>query len=69
MFLVGLTGNIACGKSTVSKVFTDKCNTYVIDADKLARKGSSSEKMSLNFIRNNMFCFKWLSQISEVGRE
>ena len=37
MFLVGLTGNIAAGKSTVSNVFARKGAT-IIDADVLARE-------------------------------
>ncbi|XP_013378810.1 dephospho-CoA kinase domain-containing protein isoform X2 [Lingula anatina] len=37
MFLVGLTGGIATGKSTVSKMFAD-LGIPVIDADKLSRQ-------------------------------
>lgn len=37
MITVGLTGNIACGKSTISKTFT-KHNIPVIDADLIARQ-------------------------------
>ncbi len=36
MILVGLTGGIACGKSTVSAMFR-ALGAYVIDADRLAR--------------------------------
>lgn len=38
MFIVGLTGGIATGKSTVSNIFKE-CGIPVIDADIIARKG------------------------------
>ena len=38
MFLVGLTGGIASGKSTVSKIFQEN-GIPVIDADKISREG------------------------------
>lgn len=37
MILVGLTGGVATGKSTVAKMFT-RCGAVVIDADELARE-------------------------------
>ncbi len=37
MFKVGLTGGIGCGKSTVSKLFTE-LNVPVIDADEIAHQ-------------------------------
>lgn len=37
MFIVAITGGIASGKSTVSKVFQDN-GIPVIDADKIARQ-------------------------------
>lgn len=48
MFLVGLTGGIASGKSTVSCMFKD-LGCPIIDADLIAREGTfnhvfSSEK-------------------------
>lgn len=36
MIVVGLTGGIATGKSTVAKMF-ERCGAFVIDADQLAR--------------------------------
>ncbi len=37
MILVGLTGGVATGKSTVAKIFK-RCGAVVIDADELARR-------------------------------
>lgn len=39
MFLVGLTGGIASGKSTVAKILKDDFGCVVIDADEVAREG------------------------------
>ena len=39
MFLVGLTGGIGSGKSTVSKIFSEQFNVPIVDADIIARKG------------------------------
>lgn len=47
MILIGLTGGIAAGKSTVSKIFTDNGVT-VIDADVIARSGKSIVKCDKN---------------------
>lgn len=38
MFIVGLTGGIATGKSTVSRIFKD-LGCAVVDADEIAREG------------------------------
>ncbi|EPX71982.1 dephospho-CoA kinase [Schizosaccharomyces octosporus yFS286] len=38
MYIIGLTGSIATGKTTVSKQFHEKYHVPVIDADILARK-------------------------------
>lgn len=39
MILIGLTGGIASGKSTVKTILQD-LGCYTIDADALAREGS-----------------------------
>jgi len=41
MFIVGLTGGIATGKSTVSRIFKD-LGCPVVDADEIAREGKSN---------------------------
>jgi len=49
MILVGLTGGIATGKSTVAKMFK-RCGAIVIDADKLAREVVEPGKPALGAI-------------------
>jgi len=39
MFIVGITGGISTGKTTVSSVFAQN-GVPVIDADKIAREGN-----------------------------
>jgi dephospho-CoA kinase len=39
MFLIGLTGGISSGKSTVSSIFQNEHKVPVVDADLVARKG------------------------------
>lgn len=39
MFLVGLTGGIASGKSTVARILKEDLGCLVIDADVIAREG------------------------------
>jgi dephospho-CoA kinase len=39
MFLIGITGGISCGKSSVSKIFQDEFKIPVIDADVIAHQG------------------------------
>lgn len=38
MLIVGLTGGIACGKSTVSRRFKERHNLPIVDADKIAKE-------------------------------
>lgn len=46
MFIVGLTGGLATGKSTVLSIFRDN-GIAVIDADEVARKGNLYSLYSL----------------------
>lgn len=50
MIVVGLTGGIASGKSTVSKIF-DEAGAVVIDADRLARQVVEPGKSAWKEIR------------------
>jgi dephospho-CoA kinase len=38
MYLIGLTGGIASGKSTVTKIFSEEYGIPVIDADLISRQ-------------------------------
>ena len=40
MFIVGVTGGVATGKSSVSRVFKD-LGCQVVDADEIAREGET----------------------------
>ena len=48
MFLIGLSGGIASGKSTVSSIFAEEYGVPVIDADLIARYGKIINKKQLN---------------------
>lgn len=52
MFIVGLTGGIATGKSTVSEIFKQH-GVPVIDADVIARKGDCKFFMSRSVAKHN----------------
>lgn len=47
MFIVGLTGGLSTGKSTVSEMFREY-GIPVIDADIIARKGTAIFKIAYN---------------------
>ena len=44
MLIIGLTGNIGCGKSSLSQIFADK-NIKIIDADIIAREIYNDKKL------------------------
>ena len=50
-FLVGLTGGIGCGKSSVSKIFSD-LGIDVIDTDVISRELTQSGGSAIQMIRN-----------------
>ena len=52
MKIIGLTGNIACGKSTVAAIFKELGAT-LIDADKVARDIVGKDKPALGKIINH----------------
>ena len=55
MLQVGLTGGIATGKSTVSRLFVE-CGAHLIDADVLAREAVAPGKPALRKIAENFGC-------------
>lgn len=50
MLIVGLTGGIACGKSTVSKELKDRYGLTIVDADLIAREVVYPNKPAFNKI-------------------
>lgn len=46
MIIIGITGGIASGKSTASKIFQEEHNAYVFDADKEAKLLLLDKKIS-----------------------
>ncbi|MGL5694262.1 MAG: dephospho-CoA kinase [Peptostreptococcaceae bacterium] len=52
MLVLGLTGNIGCGKSSLSKIFIEKYNIDVIDADIVSRNIFEDEYL-LNKVFNH----------------
>ena len=52
MYVVGLTGGIACGKTTVSKFFSDM-GVEVIDADEIAKSVVQPGSVALKQIQNH----------------
>ena len=52
MYCIGLTGNIASGKSTVAAYFSD-LGVAVISADKIAKELTASKKPAFNDIINH----------------
>ena len=46
MIIIGITGGIASGKSTVSKIFQQEHNAYIFDADKEAKLLLLNKKIS-----------------------
>lgn len=55
MFLVGLTGGIASGKSTVSSMFKNM-NCQIIDADEVAGQGKVYDGQNDPFGHCLLFC-------------
>ena len=67
MILVGLTGGVACGKSSVARLFQD-CGAILIDADILARTVVEPGKPALKAIVT-AFGKKILSPDGTLNRE
>ena len=67
MILVGLTGGVACGKSSVARLFQD-CGAILIDADILARTVVEPGKPALKAIVS-AFGKKILSPDGTLNRE
>ncbi|CAF1028014.1 unnamed protein product [Brachionus calyciflorus] len=68
MFLVGLTGGIASGKSTVASIFHDEFNVPIIDADKIARKVVVPGRLGWKRVRK-IFGNEILNQDQTINRD
>lgn len=51
--VIGITGGIGCGKSTVLNILKDKYNAHIIDADKTAHRLMEPYKQVYNSIRES----------------
>ena len=51
MIVVGITGGIASGKSTVSNIFKEEYNAYIFDADKEAKLLLLNKKISAEILQ------------------
>ena len=45
MLVLGLTGNIGCGKSSLSKIFREEFDIDIIDADIISRNIYKDKKI------------------------
>ena len=56
--IIGVTGGIGCGKTTVSFILASKLNAPVLDADKISREAMNSEEIltkMCHFFSNDIF--------------
>lgn len=65
-FVVGLTGGIGCGKSTVSRLFADLGIT-IVDTDILAKKFTEVNGLAVNAIRE-AFGDDYIDSVGAVDR-
>ncbi len=66
MKVIGLTGNIACGKSTVSSIL-EGLGAYVIDADVVAKKAMKKGKPAWRAVRDH-FGREYIDEYGEIDR-
>lgn len=55
--VIGVTGGIGCGKSTVAQILSNKLNAPILDADKISHEAFSSNEILLemcNFLGNDI---------------
>ena len=67
MLIIGLTGGIGCGKTTVSKLFQD-LGVPVIDADEIARQVVQPGEPALEDVINT-FGQDYLTDHGELDRK
>lgn len=55
--VIGITGGMGCGKSTISKILSSKLNAPILDADKISHEAFSSTEIlteMCNFLGNDI---------------
>jgi len=56
--IIGVTGGIGCGKSTLSSILAAQLNAPILDADKISREAMNSQEIltrMCNFFSNDIF--------------
>jgi len=56
--IIGVTGGIGCGKSTLSSILSKKLNAPILDADKISREAMNSKEIltkMCTFFSNDIF--------------
>ncbi|GKS70426.1 dephospho-CoA kinase [Nitrosomonas sp. PY1] len=65
-FVIGLTGGIGCGKSTVSRLFAD-LGVMIVDTDVIAKKFTEVNGLAVNTIRE-AFGSSFINSVGAVDR-
>ncbi|PCI19318.1 MAG: dephospho-CoA kinase [Piscirickettsiaceae bacterium] len=67
MLIIGLTGGIGCGKTTVTNLFAES-NVPIIDADEISHKLVQKGQPALNIIKNKLGS-EFLHSNGELNRD
>lgn len=68
MRIIGITGGIGCGKSTLISMIKDRCKVLIIDTDTIAKRLMSPDNISYNLIVE-YFGNEIISEIKEIDRK
>lgn len=67
MKVIGLTGSIGCGKSSVAKILNEEYNIPIIDADKISKQAVSKNSNGLKKIEE-IFGEEYITKSGELNR-